>query len=84
MTLRGTGDPILEGLRRLPGAEPGARSTARTRARSHAILARARQHREASKRALAARAIDGALVLVCLVYLSGAVAQALRLIDAIR
>jgi hypothetical protein len=84
MTLHGTGDPILEGLRGLPRAEPGAHSTARARARSHAILARQRQHRKGSMRGFAAGAIDGAVALLCVVYLSGAVAQALRLIDAIR
>ena len=84
MTLHGTGDPILEGLRDLPRVEPGAHSTARTRARSHAILARDRQHQDVAKSGFAARAIDGAVALLCVVYLSGALAQALRLFGALR
>jgi hypothetical protein len=84
MTLHGPGDPILDRLRSLPRAAPAAHSTARTQARSHAILARKRQHRQASKRAFAARAIDGAVAVVCVIYLSGAVAQALRLFGELR
>ena len=84
MTLHSTGDPIFDALRGLPRAQPDAQATARTRARSHAILARNRQRRSSAKSGFAARAFDGAVALLCVVYLTGAVAQALRLIGDLR
>jgi RNase P/RNase MRP subunit POP5 len=87
MTRDITGDPILDALRSLPRAAPSAYSTSRTRRRAHTMLSlarRKRQHQGASRHALLARAIDGAFVIVCVVYLSGTVAQALRLLAQLR
>ena len=77
-------DPILEALRRLSRAEPADRQRARIRARSHAILARNRQRQRASQRDVASRVIDGGFVLVSVAYLTGVVAQALRLFGELR
>ena len=76
-------DLMLVRLRGLPRSRQSADSVARIRARSHAALAAARQ-RERTNRRLAARVVDGALVLIGVVYLSGAAAQAWRLFSAIR
>jgi len=87
MTRDITGDPILEALRALPRVAPSASSTTRTRRRAHTMLTQARRelpHQGASRHALLARAIDGAVVTVCVVYLSGTVAQALRLLAQLR
>ena len=81
------GDSILEDLRALPRATPSGHSTARTRRRAHAMLSQARRephHQGASRYGLLARALDGAFVLVCVVYLSGTAAQALRLLAALK
>ena len=81
------GDSMLDDLRALPPATPSAYSTARTRRRAHAMLSQARreQHPQgASRYGLLARAIDGVFVLVCVVYLSGTIAQALRLLAQLR
>jgi RNase P/RNase MRP subunit POP5 len=43
-----------------------------------------REHQGALRHALLRRAIDGAVVIVCVVYLSGTVAQALRLLAQLR
>jgi RNase P/RNase MRP subunit POP5 len=81
------GDSILGDLGALSRATPSAQSTARTRRRAHAMISQARReqhHQRASRYRLLARAIDGAVVLVCVVYLSGTVAQALRLLAQLR
>ncbi len=80
-------DSILDDLRALPRTTPSAHSTARTRRRAHAMLSQTRReqhHQRASRYGLLARAIDGAFVLVCVVYLSGTAAQALRLLAALK
>jgi hypothetical protein len=78
------GDPILDGLRGLPRLEPSARATARIRARSLAAMDEERRRRTRWSARLAALAIDGAMALVSLVYLTGAAAQAVRLFGALR
>ena len=83
MSPKNTDDPTLEALHNLPRAAPSARSTERTQSRARAILARQRDHERASNR-IGTRALDGGFVLVCVVYLSGAVAQALRLFVGLR
>ncbi len=76
-------DPLLDVLRGLPRALPDAALANRIRSRSHAILVRQCQPRKA-KIGLAARVLDAAVAVVCLIYFSGAVAQAWRLFSAIR
>ena len=79
-----TGDPILDGLRRLSRLEPSERAIVRIRARSLAVLEGERKRRDRWRGRLAALAIDGAIALVSLVYLTGAAAQAVRLFGALR
>ena len=76
-------DPIFEVLRGLPRALPDAAVAVRIRSRSHAILVRQHQPRKA-RIGLPARVLDAAVAVVCLMYFSGAVAQAWRLFSAIR
>jgi hypothetical protein len=81
-------DPLLDSLRGLPRATPSSRSTRQTRAHAHALLAAARRRQDRAKadaeRSLPARALDAGFAVVCVVYLSGTVAQALRLLAALR
>jgi hypothetical protein len=79
-----TGDPILDGLRRLPRLEPSARATARIRARSLTVVEGERERRNRWRGRMAALVIDGAIALVSFVYLTGAAAQAVRLFSALR
>ena len=76
-------DPTLMRFRALPRVAPSRDSTARIRARSHAALVRSRQRSTAGRR-FPARIVDGAFVLMCVVYFSGAVAQAWRLFTGLR
>lgn len=76
-------DPMLTRLRALPRATPTPDSAARIRSLSHAALAK--RHRPAqAARPFLARVFDGAVMAVCVVYLSGAVAQAWRLLNGLR
>jgi len=81
---KNTDDLILDALQNLPRAAPAAHSTERTRSRARAILARQRDDQQRPSNRIGARAVDGGFVLVCVVYLSGAVAQALRLFGGLR
>lgn len=76
-------DPMFTRLRALPRVTPDHESSARIRARSRAALTKPRQCPSADRR-FRARFVDGAFVLVSLVYLSGAVAQAWRLLSGLR
>jgi hypothetical protein len=76
-------DPTLTHLRALPRVAPTRDAADRIRARSHLALARSRQPANVGRR-FQARVVDGAFVAVCLVYLSGAVAQAWRLLSGLR
>jgi hypothetical protein len=76
-------DPTLARVQALPRVAPTPDSAARIRSRSQAALARSPQRDWASAR-LATRLVDGAFVLGCFVYLSGAAAQAWRLFRAIK
>jgi hypothetical protein len=84
MTRHITDDPILEPLRRLPRAKLAAQPTSRIRARSHAILVSRQQHQRASKRDFTSKAIDSGFVFISIAYLTGVVAQALRLLGGLR
>ena len=76
-------DPMLARLHALPRVTPTRDSVVRIRSRSHAALVRSPQRDRASGR-FAMRLVDGAFVLGCFVYLSGAAAQAWRLFRAIK
>jgi hypothetical protein len=76
-------DRLMVRLRSLPRAAPRVSSSARIRTRSHAVL-NARRKPERANGRLAARVVDGLFVLISVVYLSGAAAQAWRLFAAIR
>ena len=75
-------DSTLARLRALPHVTPDRESAARIRVRSHAALALLAQ-RDRVRGRLASRLVDVALVLVSVVYLSGAAAQAWRLLIGI-
>jgi hypothetical protein len=84
MTRHITDDPILEPLRRLPRAKPAAQPTSRIRARSHAILVRNQQRQRASKNEFTSKVIDGGFVFISVAYLTGVLAQAVRLLGGLR
>jgi hypothetical protein len=76
-------DSTLMHLRALPRVAQTRASAASIRARAHAALAKQRQAENMSRR-FRARVVDAAFVVVSVTYLSGAVAQALRLFSAFR
>jgi len=76
-------DSTLMRLRALPRVAQTRESAASIRAHAHAALAKQHQAANASRR-FRARIVDGAFVVVSVVYLSGAVAQAWRLFSALR
>jgi hypothetical protein len=76
-------DSTLMRLRALPRVAPTRESAAAIRAHAHAALAKQRQAANVSRR-FRARVLDAAFVVVSVVYLSGAVAQAWRLFSALR
>jgi hypothetical protein len=76
-------DSTLMRVRALPRVAPTRESTASIRAHAHAAMAK--QHRAANQsRRFRARLVDGAFVVVSVVYLSGALAQAWRLFNGLR
>ena len=83
MTRITSGDPVLDRVAALPTLSPDQQTRARVRARCHGILI-ARQERETHRPGIAGVLVDGALGFVSFLYLAGAMAQALRLIAAIR
>jgi len=76
-------DPTLTRLRALPRVNPTLESATSIRAHAHAAMAKQRQSASVDRR-FPAGVVDGAFVVVSLVYLSGAVVQALRLFSAFR
>jgi hypothetical protein len=76
-------DSTLIRLRSLPRVDPTRESAASIRAHAHAALAKQREA-ENVRRRFRALIVDGTFIVVSVVYLSGALAQALRLFSALR
>jgi hypothetical protein len=76
-------DATVMRVRAVPRVAPTRESAASIRARAHAALAQQRQAKNLSRR-FRTRVVDAAFVVVSVVYLSGAFAQALRLFSAFR
>jgi hypothetical protein len=75
------GDPLLALLAKLPRATPSDASNARIRSRSQAVLEQALER----QRSRASRAfgwpLDAVVLLGCVLYLAGGVAQALTIVQ---
>jgi hypothetical protein len=84
MNDRSIGDPIGDALRQLPRYAPRAEAATRIRARSHLVLAERRPVVRRSGRRSVAVVVNGAFALVSLAYLAGAIAESLRLLDALQ
>jgi hypothetical protein len=76
-------DSTLMRLRALPRVDLTRESAASIRAHAHTALAKRRQADQVSRQ-FRARIVDGAFVVVSVVYLSSAVAQAWRLFSGLR
>lgn len=82
MTRITSDDPVLSRLAALPAIAPDRQARARVRARCHSVLIA--RHEQRRRPGIAGVLVDGALGFVSFLYLAGAMAQAVRLIAAIR
>jgi hypothetical protein len=83
MTLKEAGDPILDGLGRLPPVAPDAARSERVRRRCRTVLARRRSSDvvDAPPTAFAGRAVELALVTgFCLTYLAVVIRHAWQMV----